>query len=73
LIDTHDHRPSAGVWSLYEHTVQRLGPVSTSIEWDDHIPPFDELMRDADRARRILEEVCMGDEARASEPERSLG
>ncbi len=54
LIDTHDHSVCAGVWSLYEHTVRRLGPVSTSIEWDDRIPPFSQLLEEVERARKVL-------------------
>ncbi len=54
LIDTHDHSVCAGVWELYEHTVRRLGPVSTSIEWDDRIPPFSQLLEEVERARKIL-------------------
>jgi uncharacterized protein (UPF0276 family) len=54
LIDTHDHSVCAGVWELYEHTVRRLGPVSTSIEWDDQIPPFSQLLEEVERARKIL-------------------
>jgi hypothetical protein len=59
LIDTHDHRPSAGVWSLYEHTLERLGPVSTSIEWDDDIPPFSALLEEVERARKIIERLAV--------------
>jgi uncharacterized protein (UPF0276 family) len=54
LIDTHDHSVCAEVWELYEHTVRRLGPVSTSIEWDDQIPPFSQLLEEVERARKIL-------------------
>ena len=33
------------------------GPVSTLIEWDDDIPPFEELVAEAEKARVIREEV----------------
>jgi len=55
LIDTHDHPVCDGVWELYEHALMRLGPVSTLIEWDAEIPPFGELLGEAERARKILE------------------
>ena len=58
LIDTHDHAVCDGVWALYEHTIARIGAVSTSIEWDDHIPPFEELLAEARRARKLLGAVC---------------
>ncbi|GIE91288.1 hypothetical protein Are01nite_77680 [Actinoplanes regularis] len=38
LLDTHDDRVSAPVWELYEHACRRLGPVSTSFEWDSGVP-----------------------------------
>lgn len=51
LVDTHDHPVCEAVWSLYAHTVQRLGPVPTMIERDDHIPPLAELLAELDQAR----------------------
>jgi hypothetical protein len=43
LLDTHDHPVSKEVWELYDYAVQRFGPVTTLIEWDDRIPNFPEL------------------------------
>lgn len=57
LIDTHDHTVCDPVWDLYRKTMARLGPVSTLLERDDHIPPFDELAAEAALARKIMEEV----------------
>ena len=57
LIDTHDHAVCDPVWDLYRKTMQRLGPVSTLLERDDHIPPFEELAAEAMVARKIMEEV----------------
>ncbi len=54
LIDTHDHPVREEVWKLYEWTLERTGPVSTLIEWDDSIPPFQRLVEEAERAREIL-------------------
>jgi uncharacterized protein len=51
-IDTHDHDVPDSVWSLYEDAIRRLGPVSTMIERDDHIPPLDELLQELEIARR---------------------
>jgi len=55
LIDTHDHPVRDEVWDLYAYTLRRTGPVSTTIEWDDRIPPFARLLEEAERARKILE------------------
>jgi hypothetical protein len=51
LVDTHDHPVPPPVWDLYRSAVLRFGPVATLIEWDDRIPPFDELTAEAERAR----------------------
>jgi uncharacterized protein (UPF0276 family) len=67
LIDTHDHAVCDGVFDLYAHALSRTGPVSTSIEWDDEIPPFDELLREASRARAILDAVCFANDAETRE------
>jgi uncharacterized protein (UPF0276 family) len=67
LIDTHDHPVRDEVWRLYERAIRRLGPVSTLIEWDDRIPPFETLAAEAARARdimqRVLQEEAGGREA----------
>jgi uncharacterized protein (UPF0276 family) len=62
LIDTHDHPVRDEVWELYAHSVRRLGPVSTLIEWDDRIPEYDAVEHEALRARAVAE--------RALEPEK---
>ena len=56
LIDTHDHPVTDGVWRLYERAIERLGRVSTLIEWDDEIPTYERLIEEAERARSILED-----------------
>ena len=53
LLDTHDHAIIDPVWQLYEETIERFGPVSTLIEWDDHIPPFERLEQECLRAGEI--------------------
>jgi hypothetical protein len=53
LIDTHDEPIREEVWSLYEETVRRFGPVSTMIERDDKIPPLEELLVELRHARAI--------------------
>lgn len=53
VIDTHDHPVRDEVWDLYARTLERLGPVTTMIERDDHMPPLAELVAELDRARGI--------------------
>jgi uncharacterized protein (UPF0276 family) len=57
LIDTHDHPVTDAVWALYERAIDRLGPVSTLIEWDDQIPAYSRLVEEADKARLIIEQA----------------
>ena len=51
LVDTHDHPVRDEVWELYASAMRRLGPVSTMIERDDHIPPLAELCAELEQAR----------------------
>ena len=53
LLDTHDHPVPEGVWELFGEVVARLGPVSTIVERDDRIPPWDELVAERDRAAAV--------------------
>ena len=57
LLDTHDHPVSDPVWDLYRDAVRRFGAVSTLIEWDDRIPPFEVLEQESEKARRQQTEL----------------
>ena len=64
IIDTHDAPVIQPVWDLYAATIQHLGKVSTMIERDDNMPPFEELLAEVNQARSIAEsvlaeEVCL--------------
>lgn len=65
LIDTHDRPVDAIVWDLYEHTVARLGPVPTLIEWDANVPAWPELKAEAERAEEIMFSAHVKEQARA--------
>jgi uncharacterized protein (UPF0276 family) len=56
LFDTHKEPVHDEVWRLYAHTVERMGPLTTMVEWDDDIPPWPRLVEEVDRARQIHEE-----------------
>ena len=58
IIDTHSAPVIDPVWDLYRRAIERCGPVSTLIEWDDDIPPFAELCAEAEKARVIRDEVA---------------
>jgi len=57
LIDTHGKRVSDEVWSLYQFTLERMGPVPTVIEWDREIPDFSVLWNEAKTAESIIQGV----------------
>jgi len=53
IIDTHDADVIDPVWALYGKAIERLGPVSTMIERDDHIPPLTDLVAELNHARQV--------------------
>lgn len=53
IIDTHDHPVLEAVWALYAYTIRTKGAVTTMIEWDEHIPPFETLAAELDKAREV--------------------
>jgi uncharacterized protein (UPF0276 family) len=63
-IDDHGSAVSDSVWELYRHTLRRLGPVPTIVEWDENVPALERLAAESRRARAIEAEVLS--EARAS-------
>ncbi|MGO4562105.1 MNIO family bufferin maturase [Rhizobiales bacterium 3FA27D7] len=65
LIDTHDRPVDAIVWDLYEHTIGRLGPVPTLIEWDANVPTWPELKAEAERAEAAMFHAHRKDQAHA--------
>ncbi len=57
LVDTHGAPVPEPVWSLFAWTCRRIGPRPTVIERDFRLPPLPELLREASRARAILEDA----------------
>jgi hypothetical protein len=55
LVDTHDAPVCEDVWRLYARLIERTGPVSTLVEWDGNLPPFERLCAEAARARAVLD------------------
>ncbi len=54
ILDTHDHPVIDPVWALYEKAIARTGNTATLLEWDQHIPSFDEVHNEALKAKRYL-------------------
>ena len=55
ILDTHDHPVLDPVWKLYTHAIRRVGKTATLLEWDDRIPTFDEVHREALKANKFVE------------------
>ncbi|MFZ1084741.1 MAG: DUF692 domain-containing protein [Terracidiphilus sp.] len=55
ILDTHDHPVIDPVWKLYARAIERCGPTPTLLEWDDHIPSFDEVHNEALKAQQYLD------------------
>jgi uncharacterized protein len=55
-IDDHGSPVCPSVWDLYSKAIQVLGPVPTLIEWDNEIPPFQTLQKEAQTAQSVLDE-----------------
>ncbi|MEY2931242.1 MAG: hypothetical protein RL033_1991, partial [Pseudomonadota bacterium] len=83
-LPTHkfdDHRgpvPEA-VWQLYEAAWRRFGPVSSLVEWDEDVPPWEELRAQqreaaarAQRLNRELQQAGKGAGAKRGQEARSL-
>jgi hypothetical protein len=56
LIDTHDHAVIDPVWKLYRLAHELTGGVSTLLEWDANIPPFEELHAEVLKAKQFMQE-----------------
>ena len=54
ILDTHDHPVIEPVGRLYERAIERCGPTPTLLEWDDRIPPFEEVRAEALKAARYI-------------------
>ncbi len=50
-VDTHDGPVAEPVWGLFRLAVARFGRMSTLLEWDSRIPPFEVLAAEAAKAR----------------------
>jgi uncharacterized protein (UPF0276 family) len=54
ILDTHDHPVIDPVWKLYERAIELVGPTATLLEWDEHIPSFEEVHQEALKAKQHL-------------------
>lgn len=61
IIDTHGARCIPPVLDLYRFTIERTGPVSTLVEWDNDVPPVDVLLAENDAVRAAAGEALACD------------
>lgn len=59
ILDTHSDYVVDPVWELYRHTYQRMGGISTLLEWDASIPSFEIVHAEALKAKRYREGIDM--------------
>jgi uncharacterized protein (UPF0276 family) len=71
LIDTHDDHVRPEVWRLYAEAISLLGPRSTMIEWDAHVPDFEILQRELDEAARWARRALSPDPLAAEDHRRA--
>jgi uncharacterized protein len=55
LIDAHDRPVDDAVWNLYHIVIGQTGPLPTLIEWDNDVPDWPVLRREAELAEAILD------------------
>lgn len=73
IIDTHDHPVCDSVWDLYRYALRRYGAVSTMIERDDDIPPFETLRAELAQAELIARQTLTAEQLQQSYPELMQG
>jgi uncharacterized protein len=66
LLDTHDGAVPPAVWDLYREALRRFGRVPSLVEWDDQIPPLEEVVAESRRAAAIEAEELLPALKRAS-------
>src|SRR5260221_12643214 len=54
ILDTHDHAPIDPVWKMYARAIELAGSTATLLEWDAHIPTFQEVHATALKANKFL-------------------
>ncbi len=54
ILDTHDHPVCDPVWDIYAEAIRRCGSIPTLLEWDDRIPSFHEVHKEALKAAKYL-------------------
>jgi uncharacterized protein len=59
LIDAHDRPVSDPVWALYERVIRMAGRLPTLIEWDNDVPEWPILAREAALAEAAMDRAML--------------
>ena len=54
IIDTHDRKVTGDVWRLFNLAWELTGGVATLLEWDNHIPDFEDYHAELLRAKEHM-------------------
>jgi hypothetical protein len=55
LIDSHDTPVTSSVWELYAEVISKTGRTASLVEWDNDVPDWSVLRREAAKAEAILD------------------
>jgi len=55
LLDSHGCSVKHPVWELYKKALEYFGPIPTLIEWDNDMPEFSELNKQALKAQQLMD------------------
>lgn len=56
-LDDHRGAVPDAVWDLYARALARFGPISSLIEWDEDVPPWEELVAEQRKAQALADRV----------------
>jgi uncharacterized protein (UPF0276 family) len=66
IIDTHDSKVVHGVWELFNLAWRLTGGVATLLEWDNHIPEFEDYHAELLKARKYMSSLAVETETAAA-------
>lgn len=62
IIDTHDGPVIDAVWDLYREAQTLCGGTATLLEWDEQIPPFEEMKAEVEKARTMMQDYSQSND-----------
>lgn len=66
LIDDHGSHVTDYTWRLFERFMRRAGRKPILIEWDTNVPSYDEIMAEAAKADKIMQNAARKEPAHAA-------